>query len=182
VTVLGVPLIADTRGLDRLLSEPFILYGLELGLNGELKTLAQNVLRAQEARYKATGQVTIASEDAMPDKPYYFYYYCVYCSAKPFVIGVSSPKQTFEEPRWVSTKGAFGWHALLPDAYTAKAVEHIAPARDATRGWATGVYEKTGASTGTFDVNTAVVLMEIAYYQLRGRRPLMEAASVPAGN
>ena len=182
VSVMGVPLMADTRGFDRLLSEPFILYGLELGLGGELKTLAQNLLRAQEARYKATGQVTIASEDAMPDKPYYFYYYCVYCSAKPFVIGVSSPKQTFEEPRWVSTKGAFGWHALMPDAYTAKAVEHVAAARDAARGWATGVYEKTGASTGTYDVNTAVVLMEIAYYQLRGRRPLMEAASVPAGN
>jgi hypothetical protein len=181
VSVLGVPLIGDTRGLDRLLSEPFILYGLELGLNGELKALAQNLLRAQEARYKATGQVTIASEDAMPDKPYYFYYYCVYCNAKPFVIGVSSPRQSFDGPRWVSTKGAFGWHALMPDAYTAKAVEHVAPARDATRGWATGVFEKTGASTATFDVNTAVVLMEIAYYQLRGRRPLMEAAKVSAG-
>ena len=182
VSVMGVPLLADARGFDRLLSEPFILYGLELGLTGELRTLAQNLLRAQEARFKATGQMTMVSEDAMPDKPFYFYYYCVYCNAKPFVIGVSSPRQTYEEPRWVSTKAAFGWHALMPDAYTAKAIEHIAPARDATRGWATGVYEKTGASTGTFDVNTAVVLMEIAYYQLRGRRPLMEAASVPAGN
>lgn len=182
VSVMGVPLLADKRGYDRLLSEPFILYGLELGLGGELKTLAHNLLRAQEARFKATGQMTIVSEDAMPDKPYYFYYYCVYCNAKPFVIGVSSPRQTFDEPRWVSTKGAFGWHALMPDTYTAKAVEHVAPARDATRGWATGVYEKTGASTGTFDVNTAVVLMEIAYYQLRGRRPLMEAGTVSAGN
>jgi hypothetical protein len=51
----------------------------------------------------------------------------------------------------------------------------------ATRGWATGVFEKTRESTRTYDVNTAVVLMEIAYYQLPGRRPLMEAANVPAG-
>jgi len=181
VTVMGVSLLADGRGYDRLLSEPFILYGIELGLTGELQTLARGVLAAQEARYKATGQVTIVSEDAMPTKPFYFYYYCVYCSGKPFVIGVSSPKETYEEPRWVSTKAAFGWHALMPDAYTARAIEHVGPARDATRGWATGVFEKTRESTRTWDVNTAVVLMEIAYYQLRGRRPLMEAANVPAG-
>ena len=181
VNVLGVRLLADTRGFDRLLSEPFILYGLELGLSGELKSLAENLLKAQEARYNATGQVTIVSEDAMPVKPHYFYYYCVYCNQKPFVVGVSSPKETFDAPRWVSTKAAFGWHALMPSAYTAKAVEYVGAARDSTRGWATGVFEKTRESTGTFDVNTAVVLMEIAYYQLRGRRPLMEAAQVSAG-
>ncbi len=181
VTVMGVPLLADKRGVDRLLSEPFILYGLELGLSGELQSLARGVLTAQEARFKATGQVTIASEDAMPTKPFYFYYYCVYCNGKPFVIGVSSPKQTFDEPRWVSTKAAFGWHALMPNEYTARAVEYVAPARDANRGWATGVFEKSRESTRTWDVNTAVVMMEIAYYQLRGRRPLMEAAHVPAG-
>lgn len=182
VKVLGVDLVGDKRGYDRLLSEPFILYGLELGLSGEMLSLAQNLLRAQEARFKQTGQVTIVSEDALPTKPYYFHYYCVYCNAKPFVIGVSSPKETFDEPRWVSTKAAFGWHALMPDAYTARAVEYIAPAHDPQRGWATGVFEKTRESTKTWDVNTAIVLMEIAYYQLRGKRPLMEAARAPAGS
>lgn len=181
VKVLGVDLVADKRGFDRLLSEPFILYGLELGLTGEMKSLAENLLRAQEARFNQTGQVTIVSEDALPTKPHYFHYYCVYCNGKPFVIGVSSPRATFDEPRWVSTKATFGWHALMPNAYTARAVEHIAPARDPQRGWATGVFEKTRESTRTWDVNTAVVLMEIAYYQLRGKRPLMEAASAPAG-
>ena len=128
-----------------------------------------------------TGQVTVVSEDALSVPPHYFYYYCVYCNGKPFVIGISSPKQTYEEPRWVSTKAAFGWHALMPGEYTAKAVEHVAPARDATQGWATGVFEKSRESTRTFDVNTAVVLMEIAFYQLRGKRPLIEAAQVRGG-
>ena len=178
VQVMGVSLLADKRSMDRLLSEPFILYGIELGLSGQYQQLAAKLLEAQEARFKATGQITIASEDAMPVKPHYFYYYCVYCNQKPFVVGVSSPKQTLDEPRWVSTKGAFGWHALMPNAYTAKAIEHVQPALDRERGWATGVFEKTRESTKTWDVNTAVVLMEIAYYQLRGRRPLIEAASV----
>jgi hypothetical protein len=178
VTVQGVPLLGDKRRYDRLLSEPFVLYGLELGLTGEYAKLAQNLLKAQEARFAATGQMTIASEDAMPVKPFYFYYHCVYCNGQPFVVGVSSPKQTLTEPRWVSTKAAFGWHALMPNAYTAKAIAHVAPALDPKRGWATGVFEKTGESTKTWDVNTAVVLMEIAWYQLRGRRPLMEASAV----
>ena len=177
VTVHGVQLLGDKRSFDRLLSEPFILYGLELGLSGQYERLAASVLRAQQARFDATGQITIASEDAMPVKPHYFYYYCVYCNGKPFVVGVSSPKQTLDGPRWVSTKAAFGWHALMPSDYTAKAIEHVAPALDPARGWATGVFEKTRESTKTWDVNTAVVLMEIAYYQLRGRRPLMQAAA-----
>lgn len=178
VQVLGVPLLADKRSFDRLLSEPFILYGLELGLTGPYRDLAENVLRAQEARFKATGQVTIATEDAVTVKPHYFYYYCVYCNRKPFVIGLSSPRQLLDSPRWVSTKGAFGWHALMPSDYTKQATEYVTPALDRDRGWATGVYEGTRASTNTFDVNTAVVLMEIAYYQLRGRKPLIEAGSI----
>jgi hypothetical protein len=179
VTVQGVQLLGDKRSFDRLLSEPFILYGLELGLSGQYQQLAASLLRAQQARFDATGQITIASEDAMPVKPHYFYYYCVYCNGKPFVVGVSSPRQTLDGPRWVSTKAAFGWHALMPSDYTAKAIEHVTPALDPARGWATGVYEKTRESTKTWDVNTAVVLMEIAYYQLRGRRPLMQAAESP---
>lgn len=178
VDVLGVPLLGDKRSFDRLLSEPFILYGIELGLSGPYRDLAANLLKAQEARFKSTGQVTIASEDAVAVKPHHFYYYCVYCNGKPFVIGLSSPRQLLEEPRWVSTKAAFGWHALMPSEYTKKAIEHVSPALDPKKGWATGVYEGTQASTNTYDVNTAVVLMEIAYYQLRGRKPLIEAATV----
>lgn len=178
VDVMGVRLYADRRGLDRLLSEPFILYGIELGLEGEYRDLAAAVLKAQEARYRATGQVTIATEDAVAVSPHHFYYYCVYCNKQPFRIGLSSPRQLLDEPRWVSTKGAFGWHALFPGDYTTVAVEYVKPAFDAKQGWATGVYEKSRASTKTWDVNTAAVMLEIAFYQLRGRKPLIQAASV----
>lgn len=180
VQVLGVELYQDTRSLDRLLSEPFVLQGLELGLEGDMRTLAGNVLKAQEARYRQTGQVTIASEDALSVKPHYFYYYCVYCNKKPFVIDISSPGKELDSPRWVSTKGAFGWHAIMPTEYTQTAVAHVAKAKDPQRGYASGIFEKTGESTNTFDINTAAVLMEVAYYQLRGGRPLIEPGAAPA--
>ncbi|HEU5173682.1 MAG TPA: DUF3131 domain-containing protein [Gemmatimonadaceae bacterium] len=174
VKVLGVELLQDTRSLDRLLSEPFILQGIELGLSGEMQTLARNVLAAQEARYRQTGQVTIVSEDALSVKPHYFYYYCVYCNRKPFVVDISSPGKELDSPRWVSTKAAFGWHALMPSEYTRTATAYVAKSKDPRRGYASGVFEKTGASTNTFDINTASVLLEIAFYQLRGGKPLIQ--------
>jgi hypothetical protein len=179
MAVLGVPLLADRRYQDRLLSEPFILYGIELGLTGEYAQLAANVLKAQEARFASTGKITIASEDALSVPPDYFYYYCVICSRKPFVIDLATPGKERDNPRWVSTKASFGWHALMPSDYTKKVMEYIAPAKDAQRGWASGVMESTGASTKTFDINTAAVLLEIAFYQLRGGVPLMQAAPTP---
>ncbi len=175
--VLGVPILADRRYDDRLLSEPFILYGLELGLSGAMKDLAMNVLKAQEARYAATGQITIATEDALALPPEYFYYYCVYCGRKPFVVEMSAPGRQRDKPRWVSTKGAFGWNAIMPDDYTRKAVAYVAPAHDAKRGWASGVMEKTRTSTRTYDINTAAVLLEIAAFELRGGVPLIQPSA-----
>ncbi|MHB1073519.1 MAG: DUF3131 domain-containing protein [Gemmatimonadaceae bacterium] len=172
--VMGVEILEDRRRQDRLLSEPFILHGLELGLSGDYRTLAENVLRLQEARWKQTGQVTIVSEDAVPVKPHYFYYYCVYCNGKPFVVDIATPGHDLDAPRWVSTKATFGWHALMPSDYTRTAMDYVARARDPKKGWATGVYERGGGSTGAFDINTSAVLMEVAWYQLRGGRPLIE--------
>ena len=180
VTVLGVPLLADARWQDRLLSEPFILYGLELGMPPDVQELATNVLRAQQARYDSTGTMTIATEDASSVGPDYFYYYCVYCNRKPFVIDVATSSKDLDAPRWVSTKAAFGWQALMPSPYTQKAVDFVAPAKDAKRGWASGVDERSGASTNAWDVNTASVLLEVADFQLRGGKPLIEKASIPA--
>jgi len=180
VDVLGVTLLGDKRANDRLLSEPFILYGLELGLDGDMRDLAQKLLQAQEARYKSTGKVTIVSEDAVSVPPEYFYYYCVYCSGKPFVIDGSTPGRPMSGPRWVSTKAAYAWNALFPSDYTKLAVDYVNPAKDARRGWASGIFEDSKKSTNTFDINTAAVLMEVAFYKLRGDKPLSEKAAVPA--
>lgn len=179
-SVLGVPVASDRRGQDRLLSEPFILYGLELGLTNEMADLAQRVLRAQQARYEQTGTITVVSEDAVAVKPYYFYYYCVLCSAKPFVVSVATPTTVLDSPRWVSTKAAFGWDALYPSDYTKRAVDYVQAARDSSRGWASGVFEGTRKSTNTFDINTAAVMLEVAAFQLRGRAPLVDPVASAA--
>jgi hypothetical protein len=179
VKVLGVNLPQDKRYDDRLLSEPVILYAIEMGLNPEMSALGSGLLKAQEARFKQTGNVTIASEDAVGIAPHYFYYYCVLCNRKPFIIDIVTGKANLDKPRWVSTKGALGWHAIMPSDYTKMAFDAVAKAHDPKRGWASGVFEGTGQSTNTYDVNTASVLLEIAAFQLGGRIPLMKQAAPP---
>jgi hypothetical protein len=154
-------------------SEPFVLLGLELGLPSDMKALGEAVLKAQEARFEKTGLVTMVSEDAVPVAPHYFYYYCVLANGKPFVVDLVIPGKALDSPRWVSTKAAFGWHAIMPSDYTKRALDKVAATKTA-KGWASGVYESNGKSTGALDINTAAVVLETAAYQLRGGRPLIQ--------
>ena len=169
VTVLGVKLLTDSRGNDRVMSEPFIMLGLEPGYRSvEMQRQAQQVLAVQQARYQRTGLVTAASEDALPDPPWYFYYYSVYHRKKTFVVEGVGDNAYVEGPRWVSSKAAFGWNAVLPSAYTQLVLRTVQPARTPT-GWGSGVYEGTLKPTGVTSLNTAALILESALYKIRGR-------------
>ena len=169
VNVFGVPVLTDSRGNDRVMSEPFIMLGLEPGYRSTaLQRQAGQVLAAQAARYQRTGIVTAASEDALPDPPYYFYYYSIYHRGKSFTIEGPGDNLYVERPRWVSTKAAFGWNAVLPSTYTALVLRTVQPART-PNGWGSGVYEGTLKPTGVPSLNTAALIMESALYKIRGR-------------
>lgn len=177
VPVLGVPVRGDRRGDEHLTSEPFVMMGLELGWTPEIRTLAANVLAAQEARFKQTGKVTIVNEDALTGPPY-FLYYSVYSSRRPFAVEAPAGAPRGPTPRTVSVKGAHGWHALLPSEYTRLALQRVQGARTA-QGWGAGVFEESGRVSGGRNVNTAAIVMEAALYAQRGR-PLIEGTGTPA--
>jgi uncharacterized protein DUF3131 len=164
-----VSIIADKRGGERITSEPYIMMGMETGwYSPELREQAWRVLAAQEARYKATGTITMVSEDALPDPPFYFYYYDVYRDGRTFVVGGHASQGYVNGPRWVSSKAAFAWHALLPSPYTLRVVQAVQPAVIPGRGWGAGVYEGTLKPTGDASLNTAALILEAAVYNLRG--------------
>lgn len=167
VEILGQPVAADERQRDRLTSEPFVLMGLELGWSPDMRQLARGVLAAQKERARRSGVMTIVSEDALNEPPHFFYYYCVFANARQFSVDVQDPTAVVEGPRWVSTKAAFGWHALVPSAYTRQAVKTVEASRG-SRGWSSGVYERSLKSTDTLNVNTAAVVMTAAAYALHG--------------
>jgi hypothetical protein len=167
IRVMGQPVMADMRGYDRLTSDPIVLYGLELGWPEEAKPLARGLLDAQEERFKRTGQVTIVGEDAIGIAPHFFFYYCAYTNAKEFAVDVQDQSAVVSGPRWISAKSAFAWHALLPGDYTGRAVSAVRAAAS-PRGWASGVFEGSGRSTGAENVNTGAIILEAAAYARRG--------------
>lgn len=169
VSVFGVSIVADTRGDERITSEPYIMMGMETGwYSPELRQQAWRVLAAQEARYKSTGTITMVSEDALPDPPFYFYYYDVYRQGRTFAVDAHSGQGYVESPRWISSKAAFAWHALLPSPYTMLVLQAVQPALIPGKGWGAGVYEGTLKPTGDASLNTAALILEAAAYNLRG--------------
>lgn len=169
INVMGVRLFTDSRGNDRVMSEPFIMLGLEPGYrSAELQKQAGQVLAVQAARYQRTGLVTAASEDALPDPPYYFYYYSIFHRGKPFIVEGPGDDKYVERPRWVSSKAAFGWNAVMPNSYTQLLMRTVRPA-GTPNGWGSGVYEGTLKPTGITSLNTAALIMESALYKIRGR-------------
>ena len=173
VSVLGVSIVADKRGDERITSEPYIMMGLETGwYSPELRQQAWRVLAAQEARFKSTGTITMVSEDALPDPPFYFYYYDVYRQGRTFAVDAHSGQGYVESPRWISSKAAFAWHALLPSPYTMTVLQAVQPAVIPGKGWGAGVYEGTLKPTGDASLNTAALILEAAVYNLRGH-PLL---------
>ncbi|MDQ6771106.1 MAG: DUF3131 domain-containing protein, partial [Gemmatimonadota bacterium] len=156
-------------GDERITSEPYIMMGMETGwYSPELREQAWRVLAAQEARYKTTGTLTMVSEDALPDPPYYFYYYDVYRQGRPFAVDGPGGTGYVESPRWISSKAAFAWHALLPSPYTLRVLQAVQPSAIPGRGWGAGVYEATLRPTGDANLNTAALILEAAVYNLRG--------------
>ncbi|MEX2153240.1 MAG: DUF3131 domain-containing protein [Gemmatimonadaceae bacterium] len=169
VSVLGFRVLADRRGDDVLTSEPFIMMGMELGWTNPIwEEQARNVLAAQRERFKRTRIITMVSEDAIPVKPAYFYYYLVHRNGQDFVVRAPGSQPNPSYPRWISTKAAFAWHALFPSDYTWSAVRAVQPAGATGAGWTGGVYERSKRPTPSFNVNTAGIVLEAAYYAQRG--------------
>src|SRR6202521_4614770 len=102
INVLGIPIVADKRGDERITSEPYIMMGMETGwYSPELREQAWRGPAAQGARYKATRILTMVSGDALPDPPYYFYYFGVYRHVVSFAIPRLVGGSFEENPRWI---------------------------------------------------------------------------------
>jgi hypothetical protein len=175
ISVEGSTVLADVRGTDVLTSEPFIMMGLELGWHtSHWRALSLAMLAAQEARSRETGRITMVSEDAVNDPPWFFYYYLLYRDGRTFLVTSPLGHTSPNFPRWVSTKAAFGYHALAPGDFTWRALQTVQPAGATGGGWTAGVYEGRGTPTHTGNLNTAAVVLESAAYVLRGSCPFIE--------
>ncbi len=148
------------------LSEPYILQGLELGLDSEAARLAERVYQAQVRRFEETGQLTFVSEDHIDQAPY-FVYSTVYGNENPWSV-LSEAGNSYDHLRTLSTKTVFGWDALYETNYTALGLDKISQNASFPNGWAAGIYEQDDDINGAMTLNTNGIVLEAIHYKIFG--------------
>ncbi|MEH2432799.1 MAG: DUF3131 domain-containing protein [Nostoc sp.] len=179
VEIDGIKLQIDERNFKNsgatnyLTNDPYLLWGLEMGWNDAIKPQVQNIFKVQQQRFKHTGILTAVNEDSL-DRPPYFLYYSVYANGQPWQA-VNTTGKTYPQLRFISTKAAFSWFALMPDEpYTKKLRDFAQNLSDKNRGYLSGRYENSQLGVNaSVDVNTNGSILESLLYQARGRHPLV---------
>jgi hypothetical protein len=173
VDVYGIAVPRDRREAagsgahNYVLSEPYVLDGLELGWDNISREFAWRVYRAQEERHRRTGQLTAVTEDHIDRAPY-FIYNTVYSDGRTWFTLTDTGEEA-ANARSVSVKAAFGWHALYRTPYTTQLVETLATANDPQRGWYAGIYEADKSVNKALTANTNAVVLESLSYIAHGR-------------
>jgi Protein of unknown function (DUF3131) len=196
VDIYGLKIPVDTRDYQTtnannyVVSESYILDGLEFGLQGEIGDYAARILEAQKRRFQDTKILTAVSEDNI-NKPPYFIYNTVYSNGVPWAA-ITDENKPIPEFRSISTKAAFGWRYLYPNSEYAKQIfDAVKDLKDPkNNGFYAGLYEATKQPNTSLTGNTNGLILEILYYKARGNRPLISgsapsttvATSTPASN
>ncbi|GLR73515.1 DUF3131 domain-containing protein [Aliivibrio sifiae] len=169
-TISGVEVPTDLRDPAKyhahnyVVSESYILDGLEFGADSVSKIFAHRVYQAQEARYNDTGIVTAVSEDNLDQAPY-FVYNTVFSDGKEW-NAITDTGEDASEFKSLSTKAAFGWYALYKTDYTEVLIQEAQTLFSEDKGWYSGRYELTGEINKAITANTnGIVLESLAYIE-----------------
>ncbi|MEH2084497.1 MAG: DUF3131 domain-containing protein [Nostoc sp.] len=183
VEINGVQIPVDSRDFQStnannyVVSESYILDGIEFGLQGELADFAARVLDVQKRRFDTTGQLTAVTEDNIDQAPY-FLYNTVYANGANWAT-ITDANQPYPQFRSISTKAAFGWRYLFPDnAYAQKVFDAVKDLRSPDdSGYYAGIYEESKQPNKALTGNTNGLILEILYYKARGNHPLIASTS-----
>ncbi len=167
---------AKTSGANNyVLSEPYILDGIETGFQSLPKAYADRVLAAQEARYQATKQLTAVTEDNLDRDPY-FVYSTLFVNGEAWATIVDKGKK-HNDLRFLSTKAALGWHVLYNTPYTQQLFDFVQTNLKADKGWYNGFYESLKQPNKALTANNNGVMLESLLYKKVGK-PLTVWAGV----
>lgn len=156
----------ETHGITAVTtSEPFLLEALEYGWRDEAYWVASHVFDAQVFRYNQTAQLTSLSEDHIRGKPY-FSYNGILVGNQPFA-SVTAKREDVSGKRGISTKGSFGWWALLRHPYTFALLENL-ESLQTKGGWYAGLFEIDMSANKILTLNTNAVVLEALHYKAFG--------------
>ena len=179
VEIYGVPVPVDTRRFQEtnannyVVSESYILDGIEFGFLGKQQEYAERVFEVQRRRYLATGQLTAVTEDNIDGAPY-FLYNTIFSNGNAWAT-ITEKNELYPEKRSISTKAAFGWRYIFPDSEYAQQLFQVATGLMSPDGggFYAGLYEETNEPNEALTGNTNGLIMEILYYKARSNQPLI---------
>ena len=176
VRIYGINIATDSRRPEEftahnyVVSEPYILDGLEYGWDQISQQFSNRVYKVQEARFKDTGILTAVSEDNIDEAPY-FVYNTVFTGGKTW-NAITEDGTDASKYKSLSTKAAFGWHALYETDYTQQLVDAVSTLYDAEKGWYSGLYERNNEPNKALTANTNGIILESLAYKALG--PLLK--------
>ena len=179
VEIYGVQVPVDTRRFQEtnannyVVSESYILDGIEFGFLGKQQEYAERVFEVQRRRYLATGQLTAVTEDNIDGAPY-FLYNTIYSNGTAWAT-ITETNEQYPDKRSISTKAALGWRYIFPDSEYAQQLFQVATGLMSPDGggFYAGLYEETSEPNKALTGNTNGLIMEIFYYKARGNQPLI---------
>ena len=157
------------------LSEPYILDGIETGFQALPKPYADRILAAQQARYQATKQLTAVTEDNLDRAPY-FVYSSLFVNGEPWAT-ITDTQQQYNNLRFLSAKAAIGWHVLYKTPYTNQLFDFVQTHLQSNKGWYNGFYESLNQPNKSLTANNNGVILESLLYKQVGQ-PLTVWAGV----
>ncbi len=164
VNVEGIQVPDDDRVSQKegantfIVSEPYILTGLELGFDHYSSELAWRVFKAQENRFHRTGIYTSVSEDHVDQAPY-FIYSTLHYSGEDWAV-ITDKGIRVDKLRQLSTKSAFSWYALWRTPYSQQTRAQLNQLMDPSKGWYSGTYEIDKKINTSLNANTNGVVLE----------------------
>ena len=172
VDIHGINIPTDSRTPEKftahnyVVSEPYILDGLEYGWDQVSQEFSGRIYSVQKAHYEKTGKLTAVSEDNIDQAPY-FVYNAVFTDGKKW-NAIAEDGTDASEFKTLSTKAAFGWHMLYETDYTRQLMEVASQLYDPEQGWYSGLYEKTGKPNKSLTANTNGIILESLAYKQTG--------------
>ncbi len=157
----------NSEANNYVLSEPYILDGIETGFQSLPKAYADRVLAAQEKRYQATKQLTAVTEDNLDRAPY-FVYSTLFVNGNAWAT-ITDTRETRNDLRFLSAKAAIGWQVLYNTAYTQKLFGFVTTNLKADLGWYNGFYEALGEPNKALTANNNGVILESLLYKKVGQ-------------
>jgi len=172
VDLLGVRVPVDTRMPQKfgahtyMLSEPYILDGLEFGWDYYSREFAYRIYLVQQKRWEKMGILTALTETALDMEPY-FVYNSVYADGIPWGCMTDKGRHS-SKWRTLSTKAALGWAYLYNTPYTKILERRVGKLYDKEKGFYSGIYEKSGRINKVITCNTNGIILEMIHYKKEG--------------